>query len=135
MRVFVLLFGRGACFVSAVRVGGVFHFLPFGLGRALPPKQQKMKHAPAQTAKRYNTRKAQTTNKTRQQKHKHSYPDSSGLRNLVPCFARHKTQEIPTSQLHMRISQKGVPGRALTPCVAEGLYGDSWGIPCSGTPT
>ena len=58
---FFLLFGRGRVIFFAVWAGP-----------GPPPKQQKKERAPAQTAKK-NTRKAQTTKKTRQQKNKHSY--------------------------------------------------------------
>ena len=43
-------------------------FFALWAGPAPPPKQQKIKHAPAQTAKKNDTRNAQTTKKTRQQK-------------------------------------------------------------------
>ena len=56
-------------------------FFAVWAGPGPPPKQQK-KTCPRPKSKTNNTRKAQTTKKTRQQKNKHSYPYLSVLPKL-----------------------------------------------------
>ena len=77
--------GAGACFFLLFGRGRFFFFL---FERCLGPRpNSKKKIRPRPNSKKNNTRKAQTTKKTRQQKNKHSYRSMSfvggGLRNWL----------------------------------------------------